>query len=326
MILTAAFVAAVVFVGPAQAQRERLSLSERVAALESQLGSAEDRQTLTDLVLRLSQMEQEIRDLRGMVEDQTFEIDNLKASQRDLYMDLDQRLSQQGGNPATGGGPSGFPADRPRTTRIDPPTGGYQPSVSPSRDSGPVTLGSAGTTPTAVDPQPLDGGVVPLEGEVPEVRGEIDASLETSGLGNRGNTAVAALADPVAEKSAYNEAFDALKSGRYAESARLFSAFLDRYPSGEFADNAQYWLGESYYVTGNYRIALEAFQTLLSRFPSSAKAPDGQLKLGYTYFSLQEWSQAEEVLKEVIARYPNSTVSRLAENRLRTMRIQGHIQ
>jgi tol-pal system protein YbgF len=327
---TAAFVAAVVVVAPAWAQRDRLSLAERVERLEAQPGGTEDRQTMADLVLRLSQMEQEIRELRGLVEDQAFELDNLKASQRDLYRDLDRRLAEGGGRPGDSidRSTSGFAADRSadnqdsgagNQTRLSP---GQLDSDSPPR----MTTGSASTRPVASNPAVTTTGVVPLNGDVPEVRNSVDSRLQTSGLDQTTPVQVAELADPVAEKAAYNEAFDALKNGRYAESARLFSTFLDRFPSGEFADNAQYWLGESYYVTGNYRIALEAFQDLLSRFPSSAKAPDARLKLGYTYFSLQEWPDAERVLKQVIGQYPNSTVSRLAENRLRTMRIQGHIQ
>ena len=65
------------------------------------------------------------------------------------------------------------------------------------------------------------------------------------------------------ERTAYNAAFDVLKAGRYAESAQQFQAFLDAHPSGTYAPNALYWLGESYYVTQNYALALEQFQTLL---------------------------------------------------------------
>jgi tol-pal system protein YbgF len=334
--LTAAGLAAVVVVAPAQAQRERLSLAERVERLEAGMGgdaSPEDRQTLTELVLRLNQMEQEIRALRGLVEEQTFEIDNLKANQRDQYLDLDRRLSQilgqgtQGGALPASGADAGFGAAYPRTTQPSDTGGGLETRFG-SPDSTVTSLPPAETlsAPTAATTQPADSGVVPLEGEVPEVRQTIDAGLQTSGIGEAAPVDVAALADPEAERAAYNEAFDALKGGRYAEAARLFANYLDRFPAGEYADNAQYWLGESYYVTGNYRIALESFQSLLNRYPDSAKAADAKLKLGYTYFSLQEWRQAEQVLKEVIAQFPNSTVSRLAENRLRTMRIQGHIQ
>ena len=74
----------------------------------------------------------------------------------------------------------------------------------------------------------------------------------------------ARAASPEDEKAAYDQAFQALKELRYADAAEDFRSFLDRYPNSEYADNAQYWLGESYYVTRNYEIALTAFQTLLN--------------------------------------------------------------
>jgi tol-pal system protein YbgF len=318
-VTTAALVAAVVFAVPAFAQRDKLSLSERVARLEQQPDTGNQNPgALTDMVLKLNQIEQEMRDLRGLMEDQAFEIENLKNAQRDQYLDLDRRLTQgqsgTGGVASSGLRPSGFPAQGSARD-----TAGRLPAPGP---------GSTGVTQS--DPNfPAQGTltqVTPVHQDFPELAEPVDAQLQSSGLGQVALTEIAALVDPAAEKADYNTAFDALKAGRYAEAARLFAVFVERYPNGDYSDNAQYWLAESYYVTGNYRIALDAFQNLINRFPGSPKIPDGKLKLGYTYFSLKDWRQAETVLNEVIAQYPNSTVSRLAENQLRTMRIQGNIQ
>jgi tol-pal system protein YbgF len=129
--------------------------------------------------------------------------------------------------------------------------------------------------------------------------------------------------DPVDERALYEAAFDSLKEGRYAEAARRFQGFLDQYPDGEYAPNAQYWLGESYYVTQNYQIALEAFQRLLSHFPSSNKAPDALLKVGYCHYELKQWDQAESILNQVVQQYPDTTVARLAQGRLRALRLEN---
>jgi TolA-binding protein len=84
-----------------------------------------------------------------------------------------------------------------------------------------------------------------------------------------------------------------------------------------------YWLGESYYVTQNYRPALETFSDLMKRFPQSSKAPDSLLKIGYAHYELHEWPQAERALNDVIGRYPDTTVARLAQGRLRALRLEG---
>ncbi|MBK8285691.1 MAG: tol-pal system protein YbgF [Ahniella sp.] len=125
------------------------------------------------------------------------------------------------------------------------------------------------------------------------------------------------------EQQAYEAAFAALREGRYAESARRFSGFLEQFPNGDLADNATYWLGESYYVTQNYRIALDTFRALLSQFPDSAKAPDAMLKVGYCHYELREWTEAERQLNDVMTRYPNTTVARLAQSRLNALRLEG---
>ena len=126
------------------------------------------------------------------------------------------------------------------------------------------------------------------------------------------------------EKAAYEQAFQALKELRYADAAEDFQSFLDQYPNSDFADNAQYWLGESYYVTRNYDIALTAFQTLLDQYPESPKGPDALLKIGYTHYELEQWDSARAALTQVQEKYPDTTLSRLAENRLRSMRMEGH--
>ncbi len=302
VLLTAAALAAVVFVQPASAQRARETLAERVMKLEQQAASAGDQETqrtLADLMLKLDDLQREVQTLRGLVENQSFDLDQVKTQQQDQYLDLDRRLGEI----------SRRPENSPQIASTNVRT--YDPV--------PTTTVGDGSNPSVTSTQPVVD-------QRPEVRAPIDAGLQTSGLGVDPTQAVAAVADPVAEKAAYDVAFEALKQGRYAESARRFDEFLKAFPDGEYADNAQYWLAESYYVTGNYRIALDAFQTLTSKFPNSSKAQDATLKLAFTYYELKQWDEAERTLNQVLQQFPNTTVARLAENRLRTMRIEGHIR
>ncbi|MFT7531829.1 MAG: TolA-binding protein, partial [Gammaproteobacteria bacterium] len=54
------------------------------------------------------------------------------------------------------------------------------------------------------------------------------------------------------------------------------------------------------------------------------KQPDSLLKIGYTHYELKQWDQARAALTQVQEQYPGTTVARLAENRLRSMRVEGH--
>lgn len=142
--------------------------------------------------------------------------------------------------------------------------------------------------------------------------------------------AVAAAAPVVAggmagkgEQSAYDYAFDALKSGDYVESARRLRDFLAAFPGGQLAPNALYWLGESYYVTQNYAMAGEQFRSLLDRYPSHDKAPGALLKLGLAQYGLKQYTQAEATLRQVLQRYPGTDVARTAQDRLRSIQLAG---
>ena len=116
---------------------------------------------------------------------------------------------------------------------------------------------------------------------------------------------------------------DKLKAGDYADAAQLFTSFLQLYPSGVYAPNALYWLGESYYVTQNYELALEAFQTLLSQHAGSRKEADALLKVGYCELALNRRAAGEDTLREVSVRYPGSEAAAKAESRLRTLALEN---
>ncbi len=129
------------------------------------------------------------------------------------------------------------------------------------------------------------------------------------------------LGKSVDERTAYNVAFDLLKAGRYAESAREFLGFLEAYPNGTFTPNAMYWLGESYYVTQNYALAQEQFQTLLDQYPTHDKAGGALLKVGLCQYGLRQLDAAEATLAKVVARYAGSEAARTADDRLRAIQL-----
>ena len=129
------------------------------------------------------------------------------------------------------------------------------------------------------------------------------------------------VANSADERSAYETAFDALKGGRYADSAQLFRSFLQSHPNGSYAPNALYWLGESYYVTQNYELAREQFQTLFDRYPTHDKAPGALLKVGLSEYGMKDLDTAEATLARVVSQYPGTDAARTADDRLRAIEI-----
>jgi tol-pal system protein YbgF len=78
----------------------------------------------------------------------------------------------------------------------------------------------------------------------------------------------------------YNDAFSKLRAQDYAGAEAGFSQFLQRFPKDALAGNAQYWLGETFYVRSDFNRAVEEFLKSYRQFPKGSKAPDSLLKLG----------------------------------------------
>ncbi len=125
------------------------------------------------------------------------------------------------------------------------------------------------------------------------------------------------------DRDNYQAAFELLKEQRYEPAAMAFQQFLVTFPESELADNAQYWLAESHYVTQMFDKALEEFGVVISRFPRSRKVPDALLKMGYCNYELERWADARAALARVQAEYPETTAARLAGQRLDRMDEEG---
>ena len=122
----------------------------------------------------------------------------------------------------------------------------------------------------------------------------------------------------------YQAAFDLLKSGQYEKATGAFQRFLVTFPDSALADNAQYWLGECYYVTRRYDDALKAFRTVVDKYPESRKLPDAWLKIGYTQYEMKAWKPARDALTRVQREYPDSSAAPEAAKRLEKMKSEGH--
>jgi tol-pal system protein YbgF len=131
---------------------------------------------------------------------------------------------------------------------------------------------------------------------------------------------------PIPEGSArdnYQVALELLREERYDMAASSFNQFLVAFPESELADNAQYWLAESYYAADKFEQALNDFETVIEAYPESRKVPDALLKMGYCNYSLKRWDAARMSLTRVQSEYPETTAARLAEQYLKRMAAEG---
>jgi tol-pal system protein YbgF len=286
---------------------QRLSLAERVARLEQQSDAGNQGNSIS-LVNQVQALQSQVQALQGQVEELRHQVEQSSRHAKDQYIDLDSRIGRlEGGSAGAGPGAAPGAAAAGAASQLNdvdlgtpaPPSSGGSPG-----ETGFAPATTAPPPPAAGQTMPADQGGAPLSDETGAPPAEAGA-LPPDGA--------------IAEKAAYDDAFSALKDGRYAESARRFQGFLDTFPDSTLAGNAAYWLGESYYVTQNYRVALETFQNLLDDYPNNQKAPDALLKVGYCQFELKQWDAARTTLTEVTQKYPDTTVARLADGRLRAL-------
>jgi tol-pal system protein YbgF len=211
----------------------------------------------TETAQRLDEVQGNMRELRGRIEEVEHSGEALSKQQRDLYSDLDKRMAAFG--------------------------------------SGGAAAGAAGAAAGAAT------GAAAARGEADKGAGEAVGSNEPSSV----------------EQAVYNQAFDALKAGSYSTAITGFRDFLKTYPGSALAENAQYWLGEAYYVNHDYDGAAGAFRTVLKKWPDSQKAPDALLKLGFTQYAQKQYPAARATLDEVTKKYPGTDSAKLAADRLR---------
>ncbi len=163
----------------------------------------------------------------------------------------------------------------------------------------------------------LDQRMKALEGRGGPVSGAAAPGAAAAGSG----MATAAATD---DKNAYQTAFALMKDGKYDGAIAAFEKFLAAYPDSSLAENAQYWLGEAYYVNKSYYDAQVAFQKVSEKFPQSKKVPDALVKVGFCRYELKQWDTARQVLRQAVTQYPDSPAARLAQQRLDKMTSEGH--
>ncbi len=92
----------------------------------------------------------------------------------------------------------------------------------------------------------------------------------------------------------------------YDAAQMAFSEFLAEHGDHALAGNAQYWLGETYYVRRNYSEAASAFIEGYQKFPEGSKAPDNLLKLGMSLAALEQKSDACATFAELLSRFEDA--------------------
>ncbi|MBK1697327.1 tol-pal system protein YbgF [Rhodovibrio salinarum] len=286
---------------------------------------------------KLSQLERAVQDLTGRLERVQYDLRQLTQRMDTRAKDVDYRLSQleqAAGVSATGGGQqTGQGAQTGQgpgqTSRSGGDQGGRQAQdLRPDRQgnqrqgtqqgqasqraqsgqNGQNGQGQGGDTLGQVSQRAVD-----------ELRQNRDnqqtgsgqqgqsQQAETQGRGQGQQTAAAEVELPDGSpQEQYDYAFGLLRQADYAQAEQALTKFLNQHPEHTLAGNAQYWLGETFYVRGNYERAAVTFAEGFQTYPDSQKAPDNLLKLGMSLAQIDRTEDACGIFAELQSRYPDA--------------------
>lgn len=251
---------------------------------------------------RIIQLEEQVRQLSGTIEELNFQLlqmqDQLRRMQEDnelRFQEMEQRRSDAG---------TASPRVQPSDTADAGPNGGsgddeYYAAV-PQLDEKSQTLG-----------QPARNfGTITFDAS-----GNATGAGVAEQQGNPDGTIVAALPSGDSADELYRNAYEFILSGDYATAEAGFRDLVERFPEGEHAPDAHFWLGEALLAQQKPREAAEIFLAASRDYPQARKAPDTLFKLGVSLAALNQRDVACATFAEVGQRYPD--ISDALKDRIR---------
>lgn len=125
--------------------------------------------------------------------------------------------------------------------------------------------------------------------------------------------------DDTSETGLYTVAKTALDREEFEPARKGFETFIKRYPESDNADNARFWIAESYYREKWYEKAILEYQKVIENYPKGNKVPAALLKQGFAFGNLGEKANARLILKELIRKYPGSNEAKIAAEKLKAI-------
>jgi tol-pal system protein YbgF len=242
-------------------------LSLLVSLVPARAQSAD--QSALNTEVRIGQLEDRIRDLTGRIEELTNNLTQMKQQLDRLSSDVDVRFNQlqQPQPPSAPGAASAPPPPQPPQSKPSQGAGDLSQPASQSGSLGTLPApapGSAQAPPSAAAPPPPSAA--PSQ-QTASAQGELPSG---------------------SVQDQYNFAMGLLTQANYPAAEQAMRSFVARWPKDPLAGNAQYWLGETFYVRKDYGNAATAFAQGYEKYPKSAKAADDLLKLGMSLANLNQ--------------------------------------
>ncbi len=254
--------------------------------------------------LQATQFQQQLTALTGQIERVELKVNDVAAQLERMQKDTEYRLGVLEGGGAMGAG------------------------VAMGADAGTAPIDTAqqpvGQQPAAQQPAPTpQGAASPPAGGQPGVLGTLSAS-QAANLPQAPAGAAEEAANRAAQQTVmpagvvlpgatpreqYEYATNLIQRGAYDQAEIALKSFIQQHPKDELTGNAQYWLGETYYVRNDFKTAAVAFAEGYQKFPDSQKAPDNLLKLAMALGQQGQKENACVALRQLEKRYPDASAN-----------------
>lgn len=194
-------------------------------------------------------------------------------------------------------------------------------NTSALKTGSPVVM-TAGTSVKSLEPAKVPPSVEKAEKKAPVTK-EKEAS---SGQGKtkdvddkvEKDAEAASAGDP--GKAIYDQGLELFRASKFNEAYRTFSDYISKYPKGNMAPNARFWLGDCYYNQQEFELAILEYQKVIADYPTDGKAPSALLKQGLAFEKLKDNETAKIVYNKLMKDYPKSDQVETAKKRIESFK------
>lgn len=284
-----------------------------------------------DIKIKLDDLGSNVQMVRSKIDEVNYQLSgmNQRLDNLDLKISEGPGSSQMTGTARLGYPPAGMPYQYPgKSEQSMAGTGG------PATFSGSTTQSIPGSSPgmpysssqsqTTRD-MAISGPATSLQPKSPQniTAGPLQPSQEQPALPPSSPPSVSGQpvlqAASIPPQQIYQTAYQDYVSRNYELAILGFREFLARNATSPLADNAQYWIGESYYSLSKYNDALTEFNKVTVNYPNSAKKYAVLLKIGYSLIELKRTDEGARELQNLIKQYPQTEEAKLAEAKLKSI-------
>ena len=123
--------------------------------------------------------------------------------------------------------------------------------------------------------------------------------------------------DPgVSPQRMYDTAWADYTNGQWQLAIQGFQTYIQTFPNAELTDDAQFYIGQTYYADGKFEQSIQAFEEVLLRYPDGDIIPEASYKRGLSLDRLGQTEQARQAFERLVTNHPNSSMAALAQQAL----------